>query len=58
LAVPLARSRQPEARIEKFFRYVMSLGADHGKWTRPQFVRMPDGTRGNGRGQTTYFLNF
>ena len=45
-------------KIEKFFRYAVSLGADSATWTRSQFVRMPDGTRDNGRKQTVYFLNF
>ena len=49
---------QPEAKVEKFFRYAVSLGADRATWTRSQFVRMPDGTRDNGHRQTIYFLNF
>ena len=49
---------QPESKIEKFFRYAVSLGADRATWTRSQFVRMPDGTRDNGKRQTVYFLNF
>jgi hypothetical protein len=49
---------QPTAKVEKFFRYAVSLGADRATWTRSQFVRMPDGTRDNGQKQTVYFLNF
>lgn len=49
---------QPEAMVEKFFRYAVSLGADRATWTRSQFVRMPDGTRDNGNRQTVFFLNF
>jgi hypothetical protein len=53
---------QPDAKIEKFFRYAVSLGADRATWTRSQFVRMPDGTRDNGERpptrQTVYFTNF
>lgn len=49
---------QPDAKIEKFFRYAVSLGADRATWTRSQFVRMPDGTRDNGKRQTVFFLNF
>ncbi|MFZ0828835.1 MAG: hypothetical protein WAO02_15570 [Verrucomicrobiia bacterium] len=49
---------QPDGKVEKFFRYAVSLGADRATWTRSQFVRMPDGTRDNGRRQTIYFLNF
>ena len=49
---------QPEDRILKFFRYAVSLGADPATWTRSQFVRMPDGTRDNGKRQTVFFLSF
>jgi hypothetical protein len=49
---------QPDTKIEKFFRYAVSLGADRATWTRSQFVRMPDGTRDNGNRQTVFFLNF
>jgi len=49
---------QPDAKVEKFFRYAASLGADPATWTRSQFVRMPDGTRHNGKRQTVFFLNF
>lgn len=49
---------QPEYKVLKFFRYAVSLGADPATWTRSQFVRMPDGTRDNGKRQTVFFLNF
>jgi len=49
---------QPCVKVEKFFCYAVSLGADHATWTRCQFVRMPDGTRDNGNRQTVFFLNF
>ena len=49
---------QPENKILNFFRYAVSLGADRATWTRSQFVRMPDGTRDNGKRQTVFFLNF
>lgn len=49
---------QPEDRLCRFMRYAVSLGADRATWGRSQFVRMPDGTRGNGQRQTVYFLNF
>jgi hypothetical protein len=49
---------QPDVKIEKFFRYAVSLGADRATWTPSQFVRMPDGTRDNGKRQTVFFLNF
>lgn len=48
---------QPESKVEKFFRYAVSLGADRATWTRSQFVRMPDGTRDNGNRQTVFFRN-
>lgn len=49
---------QPDEKVARFFRYAVSLGADHATWTRCQFVRMPDGTRDNGQRQTVFFLNF
>jgi hypothetical protein len=49
---------QSEVKVEKFFRYAVSLGADRATWTRSQFVRMPDGTRDNGNRQTVFFVNF
>jgi hypothetical protein len=49
---------QPDEKVEKFFRYAVSLGADRATWTRSQFVRMPDGTRDDGNQQTVFFLNF
>ena len=49
---------QPDAKVERFFRYAVSLGADSRLWTRCQFVRMPDGTRDNGQQQTVFLLNF
>jgi hypothetical protein len=49
---------QSDAKVEKFFRYAVSLGADRATWTRSQFVRMPDGTRDNSNRQTVFFLNF
>lgn len=50
--------RQPEIKVERFFRYAVSIGADKATWTCSQFVRMPDGTRDNGKRQTIFFLNF
>jgi len=49
---------QPDEKVAKFFRYAVSIGADRATWTRSQFVRLPDGTRDNGRRQTVFFLNF
>ena len=48
---------QPEERLRAFMRYAVSLGADRATWTRSQFVRMPDGTRDNGKRQTVLFFN-
>jgi hypothetical protein len=48
---------QAEARLERFMRYAVSLGADRATWTRSQFVRMPDGMRENGKRQVVYFFN-
>jgi hypothetical protein len=50
--------KQPDEKVARFFRYAVSLGADPATWTRSQFVRVPDGTRDNGRRQTVFFLNF
>jgi len=51
-------SGQPEEKVLRFFRYAVSLGADHATWTRSQFVRMPDGLRDTGKRQTVFFLNY
>ncbi len=49
---------QPEDKVFKFFRYAVSIGGDRATWTRSQFVRMPDGTRDNGKKQKVFFLSF
>ena len=46
-----------EDKLQSFMRYAVSLGADPATWTRSQFVRMPDGTRDNGKQQTVYFFH-
>jgi hypothetical protein len=46
-----------EQDLERFMRYAVSLGADPHTWLRSQFVRMPDGTRSNGKRQTAYFFD-
>ena len=46
-----------EEQVWRFFRYAVSVGADHANWTGSQFARMPDGLRENGRRQTVYFFN-
>ena len=48
---------RPEDRLRRFMRDAVSLGADPGTWTRSQFVRMPDGTRNNGKRQAVYYFN-
>ena len=48
---------QSEESLQRFMSNAASLGADAATWTRSQFVRMPDGTRDNGRRQTVYFFN-
>jgi hypothetical protein len=48
---------QPEQKLGRFMQYGVSLGADRATWTRSQFVRMPDGTRDNGKRQAVYFFN-
>ena len=48
---------QSEDATRRFMRYSVSLGADPATWTRSQFVRMPDGTRDNGKRQTIHFFN-
>ncbi len=48
---------QDEGRLRAFMRYAVSLGADKATWTRFQFVRMPDGTRDNGKRQAVFFFN-
>lgn len=44
-------------KVSRFFRYAVSLGADRATWTRCQLVRMPGGTRENGKHQVVYFFN-
>jgi hypothetical protein len=46
-----------QKKLQGFFQYAVSLGADQANWTRSQFTRMPDGLRENGRRQTVYFFN-
>jgi hypothetical protein len=48
---------KPETMLRRFMDYAHTLGADHMTWTRSQFVRMPGGTRENGKRQCIYFFN-
>lgn len=50
-------SGRPENRVHEFFKYAVNLGADPATWGRSQFTRLPDGRRGNGHRQTTFYLN-
>jgi hypothetical protein len=45
-----------EKVLRPFFRYATSLGADTATWTPSQFVRLPDGTRGDGSRQAVYYF--
>ena len=44
-------------QLHRFMQRVVSLGADHATWCKSQFVRMPDGTRDNGKRQTVFYFN-
>jgi hypothetical protein len=48
---------QPEEKLLRFMRYAVSLGADPATWTRSQFVRIPDGTRDNGKRQPLFYFD-
>jgi hypothetical protein len=37
--------------------YAVRLGADPHTWLRSQFVRMPEGTRENGKRQTVNYFD-
>lgn len=45
-----------EKVLRPFMRLAVSLGACHSTWTKSQFVRMPDGTRGDGKRQGVYLF--
>jgi hypothetical protein len=50
-------SGQDEEKVLRpFMRLAVSLGACHSTWTKSQFVRMPDGTRGDGHRQAVYYF--
>jgi hypothetical protein len=44
-------------KLRPFMEYAVTLGADPITWTKSQFVRMPDGTRENGKRQRVYFFD-
>lgn len=47
----------PEERLRKFMHRCVQLGADPATWTRCQMVRMPGGTREDGRRQSVFYFN-
>jgi hypothetical protein len=48
---------QPEPLLRGFMEHAVALGADHATWTKSQFVRIPDGTRENGKRQEVLYFN-
>lgn len=46
-----------DTRLRAFFNYAVTLGADPATWTACQLVRLPEGTRDNGKRQAALFLN-
>lgn len=47
---------QPENKVKRFMDYAVTLGADPRLWLRSQFVRLPGGTRDDGRAQKILLL--
>ena len=47
---------QTDETVKAFMHHAVSLGACHSTWSPSQFVRMPDGTRGDGRRQAVYYF--
>ena len=45
-----------EKMLRPFMRLAVSLGACRSTWTKSQFVRLPDGTRGDGKRQAVYYF--
>ena len=53
-----ACKRAGEQPLAEWFRgEALCLGADPATWCRSQFVRMPDGSRDDGRRQTVEYLD-
>ena len=48
---------QPETDLRRFMRWACLFGADKATWSRCQLVRMPCGTRDNGRPQSVHFFD-
>jgi hypothetical protein len=51
-------SEEEGSGLNYFMKYAAQLGADTATYTRSQFVRMPGGTRPDGRRQPVHFLDF
>ena len=45
-----------DEQLRPFMARAVRLGADYATWTKCQLVRMPDGTRDNGKRQQVYFF--
>jgi hypothetical protein len=45
-----------DEQLRPFMERAVRLGADYATWTKCQLVRMPDGTRDNGKRQQVYFF--
>jgi hypothetical protein len=50
------QGQDEEKVLRPFMRLAVSLGACHSTWTKSQFVRMPDGKRGDGARQNVYYF--
>jgi hypothetical protein len=46
-----------EEENREFMAWAVRLGADRQTWVRSQFVRMPDGTRQNGKRQSIFYFD-
>jgi hypothetical protein len=47
----------PGSRLRRFMEYAVLLGGDPHTWVPCQFVRIPDGTRENGKRQSAIYLD-
>lgn len=48
---------QSDESLSRFWRCAIGVGADPKTWLTSQFVRVPDGTRDNGKEQTVFYFN-
>ena len=51
-----SHGQDEEKVLRPFMRLAVSLGACRSTWTKSQFVRMPDGRRGDGTRQNVYYF--